>query len=151
MPDGVVQWVDPTDGAASIVRGGRVYAAAQAELEPVARHPGARVHFDIRREGGVERAVDVTLRRGTRVSHHQRRYGPLVGARRLDTKGSAPFARPHPERGRSLAVHPLEVARAWVECLQAGDLDGALALYGAAALVLARRAGARETTGGKVS
>lgn len=129
MPDGVVQWFDPATGNAAIVRGGRVFSATAADLEPVARHAGAHVHFDVLREQGVERAVDVTLRPGTRVSHHQRRYGTLIGARRADTKGPAPFARPHPERGRALASHPLEVARSWVDCLQAGDLDGALSLY----------------------
>lgn len=130
MPDGVVQWFDPATGDAAVVRGGRVYSAVAADLEPVARHAGARVHFDIRRDHGTERAVDVTLRPGTRVSHRQGRFGTLVGARRPDTKASAPFAHAHPERGRTLALHPLEIARAWVDCLQARDLDGALALYG---------------------
>ena len=129
MPDGVVQWFDPATGEGVIVRGGRVFSAATADVESVARHAGAHVHFDIRRDHGAERAVDVTLRPGTRTSHHQRRFGTLVGARRPDTKGSAPFAHPHPERGLSLASHPLEVARSWVDCLQTRDLDGALSLY----------------------
>lgn len=129
MPDGVVQWFDPASGQAAIVRGGRVFPATTVELEPVARHPGARVHFDIQRDHGTDRAVHVTLRQGTRVSHHQRGFGTLVGARRADTKGPAPFAHPHPELGRSLALHPLDVARAWVDCLERRDLDGALSLY----------------------
>jgi hypothetical protein len=135
MPDGVVQWIDPPSGRAAVIRGGHVYAAATGDIEPVARHAGAHVHFDIRRGGGGERAVDVRLRPGTRVSHHQRRYGTLTGAHRPDTKGSAPFARPHPQRDRGLASHPLEVARAWVECLQARDLDGALSLYASDAVL----------------
>ncbi len=135
MPDGVVQWIDPTSGAAAVVRAGRVYAASSADIEPVARHAGAHVHFDIRRNDGGERAVDIHLRPGTRVSHHQRHFGTLAGARRPDTKGSAPFAHPHPERGRMLAAHPLEVARALVECLQAHALDDALALYTSDALL----------------
>ncbi len=129
MPDGVIQWFDPTTGEAAIVRGGRVFSATTAEVESTARHAGAHVHFDIRRDRGAERAVDVTLRPGTRTSHHHRRYGTLVGARRPDTKGSALFAHPHPERGHLLSSHPLEVARAWVDCLQTRDLDGALSLY----------------------
>ena len=135
MPDGVVQWFDPASGRASIVRGGHVYAAATADLEPVARHPGAHVRFDIRRDHGAESAVDVRLRAGTRVSHHQRRYGTLTGARRPDTKGPAPFAHAHPERGRMLAAHPLEVARSWVDCLQNRDLDGVLSLYASDAVL----------------
>lgn len=135
MPDGVLQWIDPKDGQAAVVRAGHVYAAASDDIEPVARHAGARVHFDIRRDAGVERAVDVRLRPGTRVSHHQRRYGTLAGARRPDTKGAAPFARPHSERGRMLASHPLETARRWVECLQARDVDEAWAMYAPGAVV----------------
>jgi hypothetical protein len=138
MPDGVVQWFDPASGRASIVRGGHVYAAETADLEPVARHPGARVHFDIRRDHGAERAVDVRSRAGTRGSRHRRRYGTLAGARRPDTKGPAPFAHAHPERGRMLASHPLEVARAWVDCLQSRDLDGALTLYASDAVLHVR-------------
>lgn len=129
MPDGVVQWFDRATGEAAVIRGKHVFRASAAELEPVARRAGARVHFDIRRDHGVERAVDVTLRQGTRVSHHQHSFGTLVGARRPDTKGTAPFAGPHPELGLSLASHPLEVARAWARCLQAGDLEAALLLY----------------------
>jgi hypothetical protein len=135
MPDGVLQWIDLVDGRGVVVRGGHVYATASPDIEPVARHAGARVHFDIRRDDGGERAVDVRLRPGTRVSHHQRRYGTLTGARRSDTKGSAPFARAHPERGRMLASHPLEVARAWVDGLQVRDLDAALSLYSSDAVV----------------
>ena len=129
MPDGVVQWFDAATGDAAIVRGGRVFSSTAAELEPVARQPGARVHFDIRRDHGVERAVDVTLRPGTRVSHQHRRFGTLTGARRADTKGSAPFAHPHPELGRSGASHPLEVAHMWARCMQSEDLDAAMLLY----------------------
>jgi hypothetical protein len=135
MPDGVLQWIDPASGQAAIVRAGHVYTTSSSEIEPVARHPGARVHFDIRHLDGGERAVEVRLRPGTRVSHHQRRYGTLAGARRPDTKGAAPFAHAHPERGREFASHPLEVARAWVDGVQARDLDGLLALYSSDAVV----------------
>lgn len=129
MPEGVVQWLDPGSGRASIVRGGREYTAAISDFEPAARHGGVRVHFDIRREHGGERAVEVTLRPGTRASHHRRGLGTLVGARRPETRGATPFERAHPEQDHALAAHPLEVARAWVDCLQTRDLDGALSLY----------------------
>jgi hypothetical protein len=129
MPDGVVQWFDPATGEAAVVRGGRTYPATAQDLEPVARHAGAHVHFDIHRDGGVDRAAHVVLREGTRVSHHQAGFGTLAGAHRPDTKGSAPFARPHPDLGLTLAAHPLEVARAWVRCLETRDLEGAVSLY----------------------
>lgn len=61
MPDGVVQWFDPVTGDAGIVRGGRVLQATGGDLESVARHGGARVHLDTRRDHGVERAADVTV------------------------------------------------------------------------------------------
>ena len=135
MPDGVVQWFDPATGDGAVVRGGRVFAAAAIDVETVARRPGAHVHFDVRDDHGAARAVNVTLRRGTRVSPRQGRFGTLVGARRPDTKGSAPFAHPHRELGLSLASHPLEVARAWARCLQAGEADAAISMYAPDAVV----------------
>jgi hypothetical protein len=62
-------------------------------------------------------------------SRHHRRFGTLVGARRPDTKGPAPFAFPHPEFGLALAGHPLQVAGVWGRCVAAGQLDEALELY----------------------
>jgi hypothetical protein len=41
-------------------------------MDSAARHPGARVHFDMIRDTPAGRAVNVTLRPGTRVSHRQR-------------------------------------------------------------------------------
>lgn len=129
MPDGVVQWFDPTSGEAAVIRGGRVFTARAADMESAARRAGAHVHFDEVTDEGATRAAHVTLREGTHTSPRQRRFGTLAGAHRADTKGAAPFAHPHPELGRSFASHPLEVARAWARCLQAKDLDTALALY----------------------
>ncbi len=129
MPDGVLQWCDTASGDAEIARGGRRYRAQLSEIEPPARHPGARVHFDIHRAHGLETAVRVTLRQGTRVSPRQRRFGNLAGARRNDTKGPAPFARPHPDLGRALAVHPVEVAQRWATLLTGGDLAQAMLMY----------------------
>jgi hypothetical protein len=135
MPDGVVQWIDQASGEAAVVRGGHVYATASTDMEPAARHPGAHVHFDIRRHDGGERAVEVKLHPTSRASHHRHRYGTLAGARHPDTKGTAPFARAHPELPGALASHPLEVARLWVDCLQDRDLDRALALYASDAVL----------------
>ncbi len=135
MPDGVVQWFDGSTGEAAVLRGGRVFPASLGDIDPAARHAGARVHFDIARDGGVERAVGVILRSGTHVSRRQHRFGTLTGARGPDDKGSAPFATPHPELGRDLAVHPFEVARSWARALTAGDLPSALAFYAPGAVV----------------
>jgi hypothetical protein len=128
MPDGVVRWVDPKAREAEVVRGGRVFRAGIGDVEPVARHGGAHVHFDIRRVEGQERAVRVTLRRGTRVSHHQHRFGTLVGARSVDAKGAARITGPHPELAGVKGLQPLEIARAWATSVASGDVVGALSL-----------------------
>jgi sigma 54 modulation/S30EA-like ribosomal protein len=128
MPDGVIRWFDAKAGEAEITRGGRVFRARAEAIEPVARRAGARVHFDIERVDGTERAVDVRLRAGTRVSHRQHRFGTLVGARQADMKGPAPHASVHPEL-REPQVHPLEVARSWATSVARGDVSVALALY----------------------
>jgi len=129
MPDGVVQWCDAATGEAAVVRRGRVFAAKLADLEPAARHAGARVRFDIEGDDGAARAVRVTLRRGTRTSPRQHRFGTLAGARRVDAKAGAPFGRPHPEVGHALVTRPLLVVETWAERLAQRDLDGALAFY----------------------
>ena len=129
MPDGVVQWFDPATGEAAVVRAGRVYRAEARAVESRARHPGARVHFDIERDRGADRAVLVRLRPGSRVSNRHRRVGDLTGARHPDAKGTAPLAHTHPELGLSLTPHPLEIAAAWARSVRAKDLDTALALY----------------------
>lgn len=134
MPDGVMRWFDPRTGEAEVVRGGRTFPARAGDIETEARRPGARVHFDIRRVQGVEEAVEVRLRPGARVSHHHHRFGTLTGARRIDTKGPAPYAQVHPEL-RLAEVHPLEVARAWATSVAHGDIPGSIALYSADAVL----------------
>lgn len=135
MPDGVLQWYDEKSGEGTIVRGGQRFSVHVADMDPTARYPGARVHFDIRREHGAERAVEVHLRQGTRVGRGHGRFGTLTGARRPDTKGSAPFAHPHPDLGLSLAVHPLEVVQAWADAISRGEQDTALSLFAPDAVV----------------
>ncbi len=96
MPDGVVQWFDAGAGEAAVVKAGRVFRADVKELEPSARHPGARVHFDIRRDVGVDRAVHVTLRPGDRVARHHHRVGTVTGSRRSDAWGLGEAPPPEP-------------------------------------------------------
>lgn len=134
MPEGVVRWYDSAKGEAEVVRAGRTYPVPAGQIPAAAGHVGARVQFDIERVDGVEEAVDVRLRPGTRSSRHHHRFGSLEGARGADTKGVARFPRVHPEL-RLAATHPLEVARAWATSVAAGDVDGALALYSPGALM----------------
>jgi Sigma 54 modulation/S30EA ribosomal protein C terminus len=134
MPYGVLRWFDPRTGEAEIERRGRVYSARAHDVETAARRPGARVHFDIERSHGVEEAIDVRLRPGTRAARHQHRFGTLVGARRPYAKGPAPYATTHPEL-RSANAHPLEIARAWAGSVASGDTEGGLSLYAADAVV----------------
>jgi ribosome-associated translation inhibitor RaiA len=129
MPEGVVLWVDVDAGEARIARGGREYAARVDDLESAARHGGARVHFDVQRVDGAEMATNVELRHGSRTAARHRRVGTLVGAHHGDTRGPAPFARPHPDYGLALAGHPLAVVVDWADAVVEDDLDRALLLY----------------------
>jgi hypothetical protein len=129
MPDGVMLWFDAAAGEGRIARRGDQYPTQTSDVESAARQPGARVHFSIRREHGVERAVEVTLREGEHAAPHHHRAGTLVGAHRPDTKGPAPFAKPHIEFGLALAGHPVAVGRAWGRAIAMGEVDEALELY----------------------
>lgn len=138
MPDGLLQWYDERLGEGRVMRRGREYPARAADVEPGARVPGARVHFDVKRHEGVNTAVNVRLRQGTRVSRRQRRFGDMTGARRTDTRGTAPFARPHPEMGHRLASQPRTVAQKWSALVAANDIEGAMLLYAPDAVVHTR-------------
>lgn len=128
MPDGVLQWYDERSGVGAVVRAGRTYLARAADVETAARRAGARVHFDVARDDGVERAVEVVLRPGDRAGDHHARTGTLVGARRPDEKSTAGYRQMHPDEVRVGAERPLEVARAWADAVRRGESDAALAL-----------------------
>lgn len=147
MPDGLLQWYDARLGEGRVVRGGRQYPVRAEDMEPHARVPGARVHFDVKRDQGVSVAVDVRLREGTRVSRRQRRFGDMAGARRPDMRGSAPFARPHPELGRRLPTQPMVVVRRWADLVAGDDAEAAALLYAPDAVV---HSGAGDVRGRKV-
>ena len=129
MPDGVVQWFDPTSGEGIIRRGGRRYAVRASAIEPVARVGGARVHFDVVRDEGTKRAERVTLRTGMRVARSQSRFGDLTGARSPDAAGGAPSSSDAPELGRDREVHPARAVEQWASLMAAGRLDEAVLLY----------------------
>jgi cold shock CspA family protein len=137
MSTGKVKWFDPNTGDARIVgRSGREYGVRAADLEPAARAPRARVSFDVVREGGVARAVNVRLFEGTRTSRLQGRFGNLAGARRPDAAGHEASSREHPDREAGPAPRlPAAVARAWLEAMAEGDLRAALHLYAPDAVV----------------
>jgi hypothetical protein len=52
----------------------------------------------------------------------------MVGARRPDTKGPAPFTLPQPEFGLALVGHPDRSPGGGGRCVAAGELDEAMQL-----------------------
>lgn len=134
MPEGVVHWFDAVRGDAEVVRGGQAYHVPTGAIEAAARHPGARVHFDLQQVAGVEQAVDVQLRQSARASKHRHRFGTLEGAHRFDTKGPEPYSGAHPELHVAV-IHPMQLARSWATSVARGDVIGALALYSPDAVV----------------
>ena len=126
MPDGVMDWFDPATGTGRITKGGRTYTVYAADVEPSARIPGARVHFDVDRHSPGE-ARDVTSRQGRRTRPRHHRVGDLTGARHPDAKGRAaadPFERPLIDPD----VHAEDVVAAWTHDVTTGDIESAVAL-----------------------
>jgi len=113
MPNGVIMWFDSRTGEARIRRDGHEYPAAARDIDTAARVPSARVHFDIRREGGVERAVNVTLRAGGRHNPRQHRFGDLAGAHHPDEKGHHPLTDNHPGTDPAHEGHPVRLIEEW--------------------------------------
>lgn len=125
MPTGVVRWFDPKTGEGIVASRGREFAVRAEDLEPEARVPGARVHFDRARDGGADRAVRVRMRPGTRSSRRQHRFGDLTGAHRPADKGHEPSLNEPPMRaGRSSRV-----VEEWARAVGDGDPEAAAALY----------------------
>src|SRR5690606_3957501 len=129
MPDGLLQWYDAREGVGRIARRGKRSPVRASDMEPRARVPGARVHFDIRRVDGTAIATNVTLREGTRVSRRQRRFGEMAGARRPSARGTAPFTTARPALIRALTDHPEAVVRLWADLRVAGGTDAARQPY----------------------
>lgn len=129
MPRGVVLWFDSASGEGRIRRNGHEYSVAAPDIESDARVPRARVHFDIRREEGAKRAVNVTLRRGARVSPRQHRFGDLAGAHHPDEKGHHPLSHDHPGLDPAYEGHPVALIREWVRLANVGELSTLGLLY----------------------
>ena len=126
MPDGRVHRIDADKNCVYIIRRGRTYRAPMSEVEPAARVPSARVHFGLRRSGGVESAEGVQLRRGTRTNRRQRRFGDLTGATRPGSKLRTPTQR---EFGIDVTTQPLRIVETWLEAMEGSNFDGAASLY----------------------
>ena len=126
MPAGRVKRIDEQRDVAYIVRRGRTLAAPLSEVETKARVPNARVEFRLVRDHGDESAADVRLRRGTRTSRRQRRFGDLTGARRPGSKVATAASR---NLGIDTSSPPFEVAEAWLAAMGDRDIDLAASLY----------------------
>ena len=130
MPTGHVKWFDAAAHEARLVgRSGREYAAETDEIEPPARTADAPVAFKLKRANGVTRAVEVRLRRGTRVSPTQGRFGDLSGATHPDSRGRAALSRSRRDPGLDSDELATRVARHWVEALVRGDRAAAERLF----------------------
>jgi hypothetical protein len=127
----VVQRLDPDDRV-HVVRLGRHYPAHWSDVEPRARVVGARVHFDIARDGGVETATNVALRQGTRTGPHHRRFGDLSGARQPGDKVPTTATT---ELGVDVTTQPMRIAQEWAAAVADGRWDDAMSLYATDAAV----------------
>jgi cold shock CspA family protein len=128
MPTGVMVWFDPKSGE-GLINDGREYAVSAADVEPAARVSGARVRFDRVRDRGADRAVRVRLRRGSRVSPRQRRFGDLAGAHHADERFvPGPSRRGQPPPSAHVDRHAGSVLHAWVSAVRQGDVQAAAAL-----------------------
>lgn len=143
MPTGVMQWFDPRSGEGVITSRRGDYAVRAEDVEPHARVPGARVHFDRVRADGAEHAVRVRLRRGGRTSPHHHRVGDLKGAHHPEAKGRAASQPAPPPR----EDHPVEIAQQWLRAVRTGDMQTAAALH--ASDVVIHHTEGRSTSGAR--
>lgn len=127
MARGRVKWFDPKSGDGGIVqqRGGELPVRA-SDIEPKARVARAVVQFDIEREAGMRRAVNVRLHPGTRVSRHERRYAEISAGGGL---GHTRMIPEHTDVQVHLEGHPMRVARQFMQVLRQSDLATLAQLY----------------------
>ena len=126
MPEGVMEWFDPSTGTGRIAKDGHRFTVGTEDVPRAAQVAGARVHFDVdRHQPG--RARNVTSRPGGRSRPRHHGVGRQTGARHPDAKGRVSgdrFERPLVDRD----VHPEKVAAAWARHVTSGDLVAAVAL-----------------------
>ncbi|HSJ85431.1 MAG TPA: hypothetical protein VLA91_16640 [Acidimicrobiia bacterium] len=129
MPKGRLVWFDDQTGEGLIRRDGREYPVRSPDIETAACVPNTPVHFDVSRRDGVRWAVNVTLRRGTRVSPRQHRFGDLAGAHHPDEKGHHPLTDDRPGVDPAYEGRPTELAEEWARLVDLGDLSTLRLLY----------------------
>jgi cold shock CspA family protein len=129
MPKGTLVWFDDDTGEGLIRRDGREYPVRSSDVETSARVPNAPVHFDIVRHQGVRWAKNVTLRRGSRVSARQHRFGDLAGAHHPDEKGHHPLTDDRPGVDPAYEGRPIELVEEWARLVNLGDLSTLRLLY----------------------
>ncbi len=132
MPDGHVQRIDQQRGEVYVVRNGRRLVAPLNEVEPAARVPGARVHFDLDRESGTDGAARVRLVSGTRTNKRHRRFGDLTGARRPGAKIKTSSTS---RLGVDVTTQPVRVVESWRDAMAARAFSDATSLYAPNAVV----------------
>jgi hypothetical protein len=128
MPVGRLRWFDEKQGVGRVVASGREYPVAVEDMDIRARAVGARVHFDIARHDGLQRAVGVRAVPGTRSAPRQRRFQDLTGAGRPEQKGRTPLTRRHPERDVT-STRPKDVVLRWIRAANSRSAAAAKVLY----------------------
>jgi cold shock CspA family protein len=129
MPKGILVWFDDQTGEGLIRRDGREYPVRGSDIETSARVPNAPVHFDVVRHEGVRWAEKVTLRRGSRVSARQHRFGDLAGAHHPDEKGHHPLTDDRSGVDPAYEGRPMELVEEWARLVNLGDLSTLRLLY----------------------
>ena len=75
MPTGIVTRYNDSAKAGFIETKSGNYQVSADDMEPKTQFEGAHVEFDVSREGDRDRAINVTLREGTRHDPGQSRFG----------------------------------------------------------------------------
>jgi cold shock CspA family protein len=75
MPEGKLVWFDTNIGRGRIEDSTGKYTVRADDMADQAKVEGAFVHFDVERDEPHDRAVNVTLREGTRNDPNQHRFG----------------------------------------------------------------------------
>ena len=114
MPNGIVRWIDPKRSIGRVSRWGKGYPFRCEDAERDALTADARVHFDLRRQGGAPWAVNIRLRRGTRTSRRQHRFGDQAGVH---------------TRARREQLDPATLAKRWLGEVERGNAAAAVEVY----------------------
>lgn len=133
MPNGLVQWYDKKTGDGTVIHSGRRYACRAADMNAAARAAGARVHFDVSRDGTS--ALNVTALSGRRTRRGHGRFTNLAGAHSPWDKGGGVPATATLELRDVDRTHPMRLVRGWSDAMARGGLDDALTLYAPNAVI----------------